>query len=72
MKKNSGIIVALVVAIITAIGYMFIVGNYPYGVSDRSESYYNTLLLIKTILLGVNLLVDAGIMCLYIRQRGNK
>ena len=50
MKKSVGIIVAVAIAIITVIGYMIIVGAYPFGESERSESYYNTLIIAKAIL----------------------
>lgn len=69
MKKSVGIIVAVAIAIITVIGYMIIVGAYPFGESERSESYYNTLIIAKAILFGVNILVDAGIIYVYIRNR---
>ena len=69
MKKSIGIIVAVAIAIITVIGYLFILGGYPFGESERSESYYNTLIIAKAILFGVNILVDTGIICVYIRNR---
>ena len=69
MKKSVGIIVAVAIAIITVIGYLFIVGAYPFGESERQESYYNTLILVKAILFSVNILVDAGIICVYLRNR---
>lgn len=69
MKKNIGIIVAVVIAIITVIGYLIIVGTYPFDESERPESYYNTLIIVKAILFSVNILVDAGIINAYIRNR---
>lgn len=69
MKKRIGIIVAVAIAIITVIGYLFIVGAYPFGELERSESYYNTLIIAKAILFSVNILVDAGIIYAYIRTR---
>ncbi len=69
MKKNTGIIVAVAIAIITVIGYLIIVGTYPFDESARPESYYNTLIIVKAILFSVNILVDAGIINAYIRNR---
>lgn len=69
MKKSIGIIVAVAIAIITVIGYLFIVGAYPFAESERQESYYNTLIIVKAILFSVNILVDAGIIYAYIRTR---
>ena len=69
MKKNIGIIVAVVIAIITVIGYLIIVGTYPFDESERPESYYNTLIVVKAILFSVNILVNAGNINAYIRNR---
>lgn len=69
MMKNLGIIVAAATAIITVIGYKIIVGTYPFGELDLSQSYYNALLLVKTTLFAVNILVDTRIVCMYMNNR---
>jgi len=54
---------AVIIAVISIAGYLVIKEAYPFGVEERLEHYYCTLMCIKTFLLGINLLADAGIIC---------
>lgn len=69
--RKTAIFVVLLIAIISIIGYLIIKATYPFSVDDLSESYFNTLMLVKAILLGANLIADAGIVgiCIYLSTK---
>ena len=59
--------IAVLLAIITVAGYVIIKGGYPFD--GGTGHYYCTLMIIKSFLLGINLLVDTIIICAFIHSK---
>lgn len=64
MKKTTKVYltllgIAFVVGLITVCGYAFISLTMPFEKSDLLVTHYDFEMLIKTILFGINVLIDA-------------
>lgn len=52
-------IIILLFAAISFMSYFLFIHFYPFSFEDKDINFYNTLLIIKSIILGANLIADA-------------
>lgn len=70
--KKVGIVLFIIVVItvvISLIAYSGITGNYPFDSEDKGVSYYNTIMLIKSLFVIGNLIIVTMTAAILLRSR---